>query len=298
MLLDIEKTNEKPRRKLPSWFRVQAPGSPKYLELKLLMRELALHTVCESARCPNIGECWNSGTATFMILGDICTRSCGFCAVTTGRPEGLDTEEPLRVAEAVQHLGLRHAVVTSVNRDELPDGGAGIFAQTIREIHRLCPKTSIEVLIPDFQGNWDALCQVMDAGPHILNHNMETVPRLYKLMRPQAKYQRSLDLLAQAKKMRGDIPTKSGIMVGAGETLDEVHQTIVDIAKQKTDILTVGQYLQPSPKHVPVAQFYDLETFVALKEFALSLGFSHVESGPLVRSSYHAADQVAVGMMP
>ncbi len=288
MLLDIEQ----PRRRLPKWFRVQAPGSEQYRDLKALIQQQNLHTVCESARCPNIGECWNSGTATFMILGDICTRSCGFCAVKTGRPVGLDTEEPRRVAEAVAHLNLRHAVVTSVNRDELPDGGAGIFAQTIREIHRLCPKTSIEVLIPDFQGNWDALSQVMEAGPEILNHNLETVPRLYKQMRPQAKYPRSLELLLRAKDMKPDIPTKSGIMVGAGETLNEVHQTIADIAVQKTDILTIGQYLQPSPDHVPIAQFYDLDAFDQLKKWALSLGFSHVESGPLVRSSYHAADQV------
>lgn len=292
MLLDIEKSQEKPKRRLPDWFRVQAPGSARYRELKELMRGLNLHTVCESAKCPNIGECWNSGTATFMILGDVCTRSCGFCAVKTGRPEWLDTEEPQRVAEAIQHLNLRHAVITSVNRDELPDGGAGIFAQTIQAVHQLCPNTSIEVLIPDFQGNWDALLQVMDAGPEILNHNLETVPRLYKLMRPQAKYERSLAVLDKAKDMRPDIPTKSGIMVGAGESMDEVYQTIADLAAQRTDILTVGQYLQPSPKHVPVAKFYHPDEFATLKTYASSLGFKHVESGPLVRSSYHAADQV------
>lgn len=293
MLLDIENASTKPKRRLPDWFRVQAPGSSLYRQLKNLMREQNLHTVCESARCPNIGECWNSGTATFMILGDVCTRSCGFCAVKTGRPEWLDTEEPKRVAEAVQHLGLRHAVITSVNRDELADGGAGIFAETILEVHRLCADTTIEVLIPDFQGDWDALKVVMDAGPDILNHNLETVPRLYKIMRPQAKYERSLELLDRAKDMRPDIPTKSGIMVGADESMDEVYQAIQDLATQRTDILTIGQYLQPSPKHVPVARFYHPDEFSAMKTYALSLGFKHVESGPLVRSSYHAADQVS-----
>ena len=281
------------RRRLPEWFRVPAPGSAGYRALKDLMRGLNLHTVCESARCPNIGECWNSGTATFMILGDVCTRSCGFCAVKTGRPEGLDTEEPQRVAEAVQTMGLRHAVVTSVNRDELPDGGARIFAETICAIRRLCQNTKVEVLIPDFQGNWQALRVVIDAAPDILNHNVETVPRLYKTMRPQAKYDRSLTLLKRAKAMEGDMPTKSGIMVGAGETSAEVRQTIRDIADCKTDILTIGQYLQPSAQHVPVARFYHPDEFLDLKQFALTLGFRHVESGPLVRSSYHAADQVA-----
>ena len=281
------------RRRLPEWFRVPAPGSAGYRALKDLMRGLNLHTVCESARCPNIGECWNSGTATFMILGDVCTRSCGFCAVKTGRPEGLDTEEPQRVAEAVQTMGLRHAVVTSVNRDELPDGGARIFAETICAIRRLCQNTKVEVLIPDFQGNWQALRVVTEAAPDILNHNVETVPRLYKTMRPQAKYGRSLALLKRAKAMEGDMPTKSGIMVGAGETSAEVRQTIRDIADCKTDILTIGQYLQPSDQHVPVVRFYHPDEFLDLKQFALTLGFRHVESGPLVRSSYHAADQVA-----
>ena len=227
-----------------------------------------------------------------MILGDVCTRSCGFCAVKTGRPEGLDTEEPERVAEAVQTMELRHAVVTSVNRDELPDGGARIFAETIYAIRRLCRHTKVEVLIPDFQGNWRALRVVIEAAPDILNHNVETVPRLYKTMRPQAKYARSLTLLKRAKAMAPDMPTKSGIMVGAGETIVEVHQTIRDIADCKTDILTIGQYLQPSAQHVPVARFYHPDKFLDLKQFALTLGFRHVESGPLVRSSYHAADQV------
>ena len=290
-LMDIKAPSVR-RRRLPEWFRVPAPGSEGYRALKNLMRGLNLHTVCESARCPNIGECWNSGTATFMILGDVCTRSCGFCAVKTGRPESLDTEEPERVAEAVQTMGLRHAVVTSVNRDELPDGGARIFAETIYAIRRLCRHTKVEVLIPDFQGNWQALRVVIDAAPDILNHNVETVPRLYKTMRPQAKYDRSLTLLKRAKTMGCGMPTKSGIMVGAGETSAEVRQTIRDIADCKTDILTIGQYLQPSAQHVPVARFYHPDEFWDLKQFALTLDFRHVESGPLVRSSYHAADQV------
>ncbi len=272
-----------------------APGNAGYRELKRLMRELGLHTVCESAKCPNIGECWGAGTATFMILGDICTRSCGFCAVKTGRPQGLDTDEPGRVAEAVVQLGLRHAVVTSVNRDELPDGGASIFAATIREIRRLRPETRVEVLIPDFQGNWPALDTVMSAGPDILNHNVETPPRLYRLMRPQANYAQSLELLRRAGITNPGIPTKSGIMVGAGETVEEVYQTIDDIAEQGTAILTVGQYLQPSPAHVSISRFYRPEEFENIRLFAEMRGFRHVESGPLVRSSYHAASQVVAG---
>ncbi|MDA0710465.1 MAG: lipoyl synthase [bacterium] len=294
MLMQIEGEGARAKGRLPSWFRVQAPGSSHYRKLKGLVSDLNLHTVCESARCPNIGECWNSGTATFMILGDICTRSCGFCAVKTGRPEWLDTEEPKRVADAIHRLGLRHAVITSVNRDELPDGGATIFAETIRWVRRLCPETSIEVLIPDFQGNWDSLQMVMDAGPSILNHNLETVPRLYRIMRPQARYERSLDLLDKAKDMDPDIPTKSGMMVGAGETTDEVRESIQHLADHRTDILTIGQYLQPSPKHVPVERFYHPDEFLEFKNFALSFGFRHVESGPLVRSSYHAANQVSL----
>lgn len=294
MFLQIDQPSKRPRRRLPEWFRVPAPGSEKYRELKTLVRGLNLHTVCESALCPNIGECWGGGTATFMILGDVCTRSCGFCAIETGRPDGLDLEEPGRVAEAVRTLALSHAVITSVNRDELPDGGAAIFAETISEIHILSPETSVEVLIPDFQGDWGALQVVMCAGPEILNHNLETVPRLYGRMRPQAKYGRSLELLRRAKEMRPDIPTKSGIMVGAGEALDEIQATIRDIGNQGTDILTIGQYLQPSPAHVAVSRFYHPDEFRELKSFAEGEGFRHVESGPLVRSSYHAADQVAL----
>ena len=294
MVLQIENQNPKKNRRLPDWFRVPAPGNAAYRELKRLLRQTGnnLHTVCESARCPNIGECWQAGTATFMILGDICTRSCGFCAVKTGRPEGLDVDEPGRVAEAVRRLGLGHAVVTSVNRDELPDGGASIFAATIRTIRRLSPETRVEVLIPDFRGNWRALQTVMSACPDILNHNVETPPRLYRLMRPQANYAQSLELLRRAGMASTGITTKSGIMVGAGETLEEVYQTIGDIAQQGTDILTVGQYLQPSPAHVSIARFYHPEEFEKIRIFAEMRGFRHVESGPLVRSSYHAANHV------
>jgi lipoic acid synthetase len=289
-LIDIDRPKGR-RSRLPKWFRVQAPGSRPYLELKKLVDDHRLHTVCESARCPNIGECWGAKTATFMILGDICTRRCGFCAVKTGRPAGLDTDEPYRVARAVAALGLRHAVITSVNRDELEDGGSDIFAETIRQVHTACPETSVEVLIPDFQGNEAALETVLEAEPEILNHNLETVPRLYRLMRPQANYAQSLELLRRARAHSSTLPIKSGIMVGAGETLEEVRRTIRDIAQQGTDILTIGQYLQPSFAHVPVERFYEPGEFADLRSDALGEGFRHVESGPLVRSSYHAADQ-------
>ena len=292
MLLDIETGSKKFHRKLPEWFRVPMPGNQGYQMVKRLLYKMNLHTVCESAICPNIGECWGMGTATFMILGDICTRNCGFCAIQTGRPHGVDFEEPKRVARAVQHLELRHVVVTSVNRDDLPDGGAYFFSETIREIRRLCKGIRIEVLIPDFQGNFDALNIVMKAGPEIMNHNLETVPRLYGVMRPQAKYTRSLTLLKKARKMRPNVLIKSGIMVGAGEALKEIQDTISDIAYQGTQILTIGQYLQPSPKHLPVSRFYHPDEFLDLKRFAIDLGFLHVESGPLVRSSYHASDHV------
>ena len=281
------------RPRLPELLKVRAPGSPRYIELKSLMREQSLHTVCEEAHCPNIGECWDQGTATFMILGDICTRACLYCAVTTGRPLGIDLQEPARLAKTVKEIGLDHCVITSVNRDELPDGGAGVFAETIRQVHLMCPDTTVEVLIPDFQGDQDALEEVMGAGPEILNHNVETVPRLYGIMRPQAKYDQSLELLRRAKTALPDMLVKSGIMVGAGERREEVDQTIRDIADQGTDILTIGQYLQPTPKHVPIDRFYDPDEFESMRSFAACLGYTHVESGPLVRSSYHAADQVA-----
>ena len=284
-------TATQPFRRLPRWLKARAPGSPNYIDLKKLVKDLGLNTVCESAHCPNIGECWHQRTATFMILGDICTRSCGFCAIKTGRPQVLDEDEPQRVAEAVASLDLSHAVITSVNRDELPDGGARIFARTIAALHRRCPRTTVEVLIPDFQGNWEALRQVMEAGPDILNHNIETVPRLYSRMRPQAKYARSLELLERAGQL-SPAPTKSGMMLGAGEEPDEITRTIRDLAEVGCQILTIGQYLSPSPRHVPVARFVDPEEFAHWRTLALELGFGHVESGPLVRSSYHAARQV------
>ena len=297
MLLNIESPRsgflERPpaRGRLPRWFRVPAPGSGGYREIKGLVRDLGLHTVCESARCPNIGECWGHRTATFMILGNTCTRSCAFCAIPTGRPDRVDPGEPGRVARAVQKLGLRHAVVTSVNRDDLPDGGAAAFAGTIHEIRRLCPNTSIEVLVPDFRGDREALARVLSAEPEILNHNVETVPRLYRRMRPQADYDRSLELLRMSREVRPDIPTKSGIMVGAGETAEEQRGTMGDIVEQGTDILTVGQYLRPSPRHAPVSRFYHPDEFEELERFAVDVGFRHVEAGPLVRSSYRAGGQ-------
>lgn len=282
---------EKPSRRLPRWLKTKAPGSPDYLHLKQLIDHLQLNTVCQSARCPNIGECWHNRTATFMILGDICTRNCGFCAIKTGRPDFVDEQEPQRVAAAVAHLDLRHAVITSVNRDELADGGARIFARTLEEIRRRCPATTVELLIPDFKGDWNALKKVLDAGPDILNHNTETVPRLYPLLRPQARYRRSLELLERAHAM-SPAPTKSGIMLGAGETREEITRVIGDLAAIHCSILTIGQYLSPSARHVPVDRFVPPEEFDEWRTFALKLGFRHVESGPLVRSSYHAARQV------
>jgi lipoic acid synthetase len=276
----------------PPWLKVRAPGGPNYLGLKGLVDDLNLHTVCESARCPNIGDCWERRTATFMILGDVCTRSCGFCAIKTGRPQGLDLDEPYRVAEAVRHLGLRHAVITSVNRDELDDGGASIFAATIRAIRERCPQTSIEVLIPDFEGNWDALGAVMDAGPDILNHNMETIARLYRVVRPQAKYPRSLELLRRARELAPHVLTKSGMMLGVGEELAEIRLAMADLRAVDCDILTLGQYLRPSLKHIPIIRYVSPEEFALLKGEGLAMGFQHVESGPLVRSSYHADEQV------
>jgi lipoic acid synthetase len=276
----------------PDWLRVRLPGGPNYSDLKAIMRGLELHTVCEEAHCPNIGECWEARTATFMILGDTCTRACGFCAVKTGRPLTLDLEEPSRVAEAVERMGLKHAVITSVNRDELEDGGASIFAATIRQVRRRLPECGIEVLIPDFEGNEDALRKVMDAKPDILNHNIETVPRLYPPVRPKGRYPRSLELLQRAKRMDATVFTKSGIMLGLGEDREEVIQVFRDLRAHDVEILTVGQYLRPSVNHLPIARYWTPEEFADLKREALKLGFRHVESGPLVRSSYHAANQV------
>jgi len=279
------------RPRLPAWFRVKAETGPDYLEIKQTMDRLQLHTICEEARCPNRWECWNVRTATFLILGDICTRRCHYCSVQTGRPMALDGDEPKRVAEAVQALGLRHAVITSVNRDELPDGGAALFAETIRQIRQRMPQCSIEVLIPDFEGNEDALVMVCKEQPDILNHNIETVRQLFPSIRPQGKYQRSIEVLAKAKEL--GMTTKSGLIVGMGETIDEVRAVMRDLRAVTCDIMTIGQYLQPTRDHLPVARFYDPSEFAMLKKEGLGMGFSHVESGPLVRSSYHAEQQVS-----
>lgn len=275
----------------PPWLKVRFPAGGQYQHIQDLMRGQQLNTVCEEARCPNIGDCWSRGTATFMILGDTCTRSCGFCAVKTGRPGTLDHGEPVRVAQAIARMKLRHAVITSVNRDELELGGADIFAETIRWTRKLSPGTTIEVLIPDFKGNWDALAMVLEAQPEILNHNTETVPRLYREVRPQAVYERSLELLQRAKALDPGTITKSGLMLGLGETRDELLPVFEDLRAHDCEILTLGQYLQPTPDHLPIDRYWHPDEFAELKERALEMGFSHVESGPLVRSSYHAEEQ-------
>ncbi|PZM67051.1 lipoyl synthase [Paenibacillus dendritiformis] len=282
----------KTKEQKPDWIRIKLTTGENYSEIKDMMRSKTLHTVCEEARCPNIYECWANRTATFMILGDICTRACRFCAVNTGMPTELDLQEPERVAEAAERMGLRHCVVTSVARDDLQDGGASIFAETIRAIRRRMPLCSVEVLIPDFMGNWDALRVVMDAKPDILNHNIETVERMSDRVRAKAKYSRSLELLRRAKEMQPAIPTKSSIMLGVGEEWDEILQAMDDLRAVDCDILTLGQYLQPSPKHLDVAKYYHPDQFAELKQEGMKRGFSHVESGPLVRSSYHAHEQV------
>jgi lipoic acid synthetase len=274
----------------PEWLKARIPGGEHYTRLRSIVDTHALHTVCQEARCPNMGECWNGGTATFMILGDVCTRSCGFCAVKTGKPIELDADEPRRVAEAVKLLALRHAVITSVNRDELFDGGAQIFAETVRQVRTLNPETRIEVLIPDFKGDEFALNIVLDALPDILNHNTETVPRLYHRVRPQAHYQRTLQLLDRAKR-RGFV-TKTGLMLGLGEKVDEVIEVMHDLCSIHCDVLTLGQYLQPTKDHLAVERFVHPDEFAMLKKTGLELGFTYVESGPLVRSSYHAERQV------
>src|SRR5256886_3999991 len=279
------------RQPKPAWLKAKAPVGENFHNLKKLARSLGLHTVCESAQCPNIGECWNHRTATFMLLGDICTRRCGFCAVPKGKPGPIDGDEPRRVAEAVAKLGLKHAVVTSVNRDDDNVGGARIFAGTIREVRELSPECRIEVLMPDFQGLDEALRIVLDARPNVLNHNTETVPRLYRVARSGARYERTLRLLENAKKFSPGMVTKSGVMVGIGETIPELVDVFRDLADRSVDILTVGQYLRPSRDHLPIARFYTPEEFHFLKEEALRFGFRHVESGPLVRSSYHAHEQ-------
>ena len=272
----------------PEWLKVRAPGSPGYLRLKSIMRDLNLHTVCEEARCPNIGECWAHGTATFMILGDVCTRSCSYCAVAHGHPGEVDTAEPARVANAIHTLDLNYVVITSVDRDDLPDGGAAIFAETIRETRQRLADCRIEVLIPDFQGNEAALQTVLDAGPDVLNHNTETVPRLYRMARSGGRYTRTLELLARARTHTPRIPTKTGLMVGLGEERDELIATLEDLRRVDCQILTLGQYLRPTEAHAPMVRYYHPDEFSDLKAIALDLGFVHVESGPLVRSSYHA----------
>jgi lipoic acid synthetase len=272
----------------PDWLKVRAPGSPGYLRLKSLMRDLGLHTVCEEARCPNIGECWSAGTATFMILGDVCTRACAYCAVAHGRPQSADPREPVRVAEAIASLALNYVVITSVDRDDLDDGGASMFAATIVETKARRPGCRVEVLIPDFQGKRAPLHRVLDARPDILNHNTETVPRLYRTVRSGGRYGRTLELLDRARQYAADIPTKTGLMVGLGETPDEVVRTLEDLRRVGCEILTIGQYLRPTPAHAPMARYYHPDEFRDLKQAALDLGFTHVDSGPLVRSSYHA----------
>lgn len=280
-----------PERK-PNWLKVKAPGGANYIRLKQMMRELDLHSVCEEAHCPNIGECWEHGTATFMILGSVCTRNCAYCAVSHGRPPAYDISEPSRVASAVAELRLRHAVITSVDRDDLPDFGAYIFAETIRQIKDKLPDCSVEVLVPDFQGNHDSIRAVLEANPDIYNHNTETVPRLYKKCRPGGRYPRVMDIFRTAKSIAPHIPTKTGIILGMGETLEEVKVVMQDLRAVDVDILTLGQYLRPSDSHIELDRYVTPEEFRHLYEVGMEMGFKHVESGPLVRSSYHAWEQV------
>lgn len=280
-----------PERK-PSWLKVKAPGGENYVRLKGLMKELNLHTVCEEAHCPNVGECWQHGTATFMILGDVCTRNCGYCAVSHGRPPKYDIDEPNRVGAAIAQMNLQHAVITSVDRDDLPDYGAYIFAETIRQIHQRLPGCSVEVLVPDFQGDEDAIRAVLEAGPEIYNHNTETVPRLYKRARPGGRYERVMQIFRFAKQVAPHIPTKTGVIVGLGETTEELVAVMHDLRAVDVDILTIGQYLRPSDGHLPLDRYYTPEEFRELRSIGMQLGFKHVEAGPLVRSSYHAWEQV------
>ena len=276
----------------PAWLKVPAPGGPNYTELKHLMRDLSLHTVCEEAHCPNIGECWEHRAATFMILGDVCTRNCTYCAVAHGTPAALDRHEPVRLATAVERMGLRHVVITSVDRDDLPNGGAEMFAAAIAEIRRRTPGTSVEVLIPDFKGSAEALRIVVEAKPDILNHNLETVERLYRLARPGGRYPRALELLGRAKALDASLLTKSGLICGLGEEWDELLVAMRDLRAQGVDILTVGQYLRPSSQHLPIVRYYRPDEFAELRRLGMAMGYRHVEAGPLVRSSYHAWEQV------
>jgi lipoic acid synthetase len=296
--MDSNNTKAPEIQRRPHWLKARLPSGQQYTHLRSIIDTYKLHTVCEEARCPNMGECWNAGTATFMILGNVCTRSCTFCAVKTGRPTQLDNDEPRRVAETIKLMGIKHAVITSVNRDELEDGGARIFAETVRLSHELMPTLKIEVLIPDFQGDEEALNIVLDAKPDILNHNIETIPRLYPEVRPQAKYERSLQLLDRAR--RYGATTKSGVMVGLGEKFDEVVGVMKDLRNVDCDIITIGQYLQPTKDHHPILRYVPPEEFLRFREIGYSMGFRHVESGPLVRSSYHAEQQAEshVGNIP
>ena len=287
-----KRSDDLPRIPKPDWLKVRAPGSENYHRLKGLMRTLGLHTVCEEANCPNIGECWHHGTATFMILGDTCTRSCGYCNVIHGTPAAPDPHEPAHVASAIETMSLAHVVITSVDRDDLPDYGAGHFARTITETRARIPECSVEVLIPDFKGDETALRTVLDAGPDILNHNIETVPRMYRLARPGGRYDRALQLLDRSRRYAAGIPTKSGIMVGLGEEWDEVVSTLRDLKEAGCQIVTIGQYLRPSLANLPMSRYYTPAEFAELKRIGLDLGFGHIESGPLVRSSYHAHEQV------
>ena len=280
-----------PERK-PSWLKVRAPGGGNYLNLKHLMRDLDLHTVCEEAHCPNVGECWEHGAATFMILGDVCTRNCAYCAVAHGRPPKYDPTEPERVAKAAVEMKLRHVVLTSVDRDDLPDFGAWAFAETIRLIKAASPDTSVEVLVPDFQGREQSIRTVLESNPDIYNHNTETVPRLYKRCRPGGRYERVMEIFRTSKRLAPHIPTKSGIILGMGETLEEVEAVMKDLRDVDVDILTLGQYLRPSDGHIPLDRYVTPEEFRRLRDVGMAMGFRHVESGPLVRSSYHAWEQV------
>jgi len=282
----IEKDNSEIRIKKPKWLRVKLPTGENYRKVRSLVDEHKLHTICESGSCPNMGECWGEGTATFMILGNICTRSCGFCAVQTGRPEAVDIYEPGKVAHSVKTMGIKHAVITSVDRDDLKDGGSEIWKQTVKAIRHQSPGTTMETLIPDFAGNWENLQVIIDVAPEIVSHNLETVRRLTKQVRIQAKYDRSLEVLFRLKK--GGMRTKSGIMLGIGETDEEIIETMEDLRSVEVDILTLGQYLQPTPRHLPISEFVTPERFERYKEIGIEMGFRYVESGPLVRSSYHA----------
>jgi lipoic acid synthetase len=286
-----------PGRK-PAWLRVQAPGGPNYVALKRMMRELGLHTVCEEAHCPNVGECWEHRAATFMILGDVCTRNCSYCAVAHGTPQPLDPDEPARLAVAVERMGLKHVVITSVDRDDLAHGGAETFAACISEVRDRLPETSVEVLIPDFKGDAEALRIVVGAAPDILNHNLETIERLYRLARPGGRYARALELLRRARQLAPALLTKSGIMCGLGEEWDELIAAMRDVRAQGVDILTIGQYLRPSSEHLPIARYYTPDEFAELRQIGLAMGYRHVEAGPLVRSSYHAWEQVERATAP